>query len=61
MQLGAYQLVLLTTVAYNTLDFARSHLEWMGEHVGINFDSDPTMCSTCDILRCAILWMSLAL
>ena len=40
MQLGAYQLVLLTTVAYNTLDFARSHLEWMGEHVGRNFDSD---------------------
>ena len=30
-QLGAYQLVLLTTVAYNTLEFARSHLEWMGE------------------------------
>jgi len=39
-QLGAYQLVLLTTVAYNTLEFARSHLEWMGENVGRNFDRD---------------------
>lgn len=39
-QLGAYQLVLLTTVAYNTMEFARSHLEWMGENVGRNFDRD---------------------
>jgi cleavage and polyadenylation specificity factor subunit 2 len=39
-QLGAYQLVLLTTVAYNTLEFARSHLEWMGENVGRSFDRD---------------------
>lgn len=39
-QLGAYQLVLLTTVAYNTLEFARSHLEWMGEHVGRYFDME---------------------
>ena len=39
-QLAAYQLVLLTTVAYNTLEFARSHLEWMGEHVGQYFDRE---------------------
>ena len=39
-QLGAYQLVLLSTVAYNTLEFARSHLEWMGENVSRNFDID---------------------
>ena len=39
-QLAAYQLVLLTKVAYNTLEFARSHLEWMGEHVGQYFDRE---------------------
>ena len=37
-QLGAYQLVLLTCVASNTLEFARSHLEWMGDSVGRNFE-----------------------
>ena len=59
-QLGAYQLVLLTTVAYNTLEFARSHLEWMGENVGRNFDRDRqnafntrylTLCHSLDELR----------
>jgi cleavage and polyadenylation specificity factor subunit 2 len=59
-QLGAYQLVLLTTVAYNTLEFARSHLEWMGENVGRNFDSNRqnafntrylTLCHSMEELR----------
>ena len=59
-QLGAYQLVLLTTVAYNTMEFARSHLEWMGENVGRNFDRDRlnafntrylTLCHSLDELK----------
>ena len=59
-QLGAYQLVLLTTVAYNTMEFARSHLEWMGENVGRNFDRDRlnafntrylTLCHSLEELR----------
>ena len=37
-QLGSYQIVLLTNVAYNTLDFAKSHLEWMGDHVTNAFE-----------------------
>ena len=36
--LGSYQIVLLTNVAYNTLDFAKSHLEWMGDHVTSAFE-----------------------
>jgi cleavage and polyadenylation specificity factor subunit 2 len=36
--LGSYQIVLLTNVAYNTLDFAKSHLEWMGDHVTNAFE-----------------------
>ena len=37
-QLGSYQIVLLTNVAYNTIDFAKSHLEWMGEGVTNAFE-----------------------
>ena len=37
--LGSYQLVLFNNVAANALEFARSHLEWMNEDVGLKFDS----------------------
>ena len=37
--LGSYQLVLFNNVAANALEFARSHLEWMSEDVGLKFDS----------------------
>lgn len=37
-QLGSYQIVLVTNVAYNTMDFAKSHLEWMGDIVTSAFE-----------------------
>ena len=59
-QLGSYQIVLLTNVAYNTLDFAKSHLEWMGDLVTSAFErrrENPfntkfiTICHTMDELK----------
>ena len=37
-RLGAYPIVLLTNVAYNTLEFARSQLEWMSDAVTRAFE-----------------------
>jgi len=59
-QLGSYQIVLLTNVAYNTIDFAKSHLEWMGDHVTNAFErkrENPfntkflTLCHSIDELK----------
>lgn len=59
-QLGSYQIVLLTNVAYNTIDFAKSHLEWMGDIVTSAFErrrENPfntkflTICHTMDELK----------
>ena len=35
----SYPLALLTPVAYNTLEFAKSQLEWMNEQVAKEFES----------------------
>lgn len=35
----SYPLALLTPVAYNTLEFAKSQLEWMNEQVAREFES----------------------
>jgi len=59
-QLGSYQIILLTNVAYNTIDFAKSHLEWMGEGVTNAFErrrENPfdtkflTLCHSIDELK----------
>lgn len=38
-RLGNYSLVLLTSVAYNTMEFAKSQLEWMSDDITRRFDS----------------------
>ena len=41
-QLGNYQLVLLTSVAYNTMEFAKSQLEWMNNSFTTSFEHTRT-------------------
>ena len=36
-KLGSYNVVLLTSVAYNTLEFAKSQLEWMSDEISNKF------------------------
>lgn len=37
-KMSSYQLVLLTNVAYNTMEFAKSHIEWMNDAISTTFD-----------------------
>ncbi len=37
-QLNSYKLVLFTSQAFNTLEYAKSHIEWMGDDVAKNFE-----------------------
>ena len=49
----SYPLALLTPVAYNTLEFAKSQLEWMNEQVAKEFESsrdkDNPFSMRCDL------------
>ena len=41
-KLNAYHLVLYNNVAYNTVEFAKSHLEWMNDAITNTFDTHRT-------------------
>eukprot|EP00240_Pyramimonas_obovata_P001561 CAMPEP_0118929284 /NCGR_PEP_ID=MMETSP1169-20130426/6328_1 /TAXON_ID=36882 /ORGANISM="Pyramimonas obovata, Strain CCMP722" /LENGTH=437 /DNA_ID=CAMNT_0006871443 /DNA_START=155 /DNA_END=1465 /DNA_ORIENTATION=+ len=41
-KLASYKLVLLTNVAYNTMEFAKSHIEWMNDAISTTFDQTRT-------------------
>ena len=46
-RLGAYPIVLVTNVAHNTLEFARSQLEWMSDSVSKAFEQARDNAFTC--------------
>jgi Cft2 family RNA processing exonuclease len=41
-KLNAYHLVLYNNVAFNTVEFAKSHLEWMNDAITNTFDTHRT-------------------